>query len=417
MTKQLKVSFHTFGCKLNQVETESIAGQFAAEGYEICSDSQADLFIVNTCAVTSRAEAKSRRYIRKLARLSPGKVIAVGCYPQLKYKEAAGIDGVKIAAGVKDKFKILSLLNNGDNKVSEDPSLERFPAAEDLNFHSRAFVKIQDGCDHGCGYCVVPLLRGLSVSLNSSIVIERIKRLLSVQREIVLTGVDIGSYKDETGCNLADLLNELVKLPDLVRIRLSSIEPPGFSDELLDICASDEKICPHFHLPLQSGSDRILSMMGRGYSASDYIELVKKISAWMPDARIGADVIVGFSHECGEDFNRTKELIDSLPITHIHVFPFSPRPGTKFSVEEDNVPFEIKSDRAEELKKIVHRKREAYIRRFIGKEMMVFFEGASRDCGFTENYIKVKVPNFGKSGFFKVRIQNISGDMVYGVAI
>jgi threonylcarbamoyladenosine tRNA methylthiotransferase MtaB len=405
----LKISFHTFGCKLNQVETEAIVELFTAEGHEVTKEGEGDLIFVNTCAVTGRAEAKARRLLRHLANEYPGQVIAAGCLSQLKPDEIASLGDFKLVLGTKERAQVIALLKAKTAlKVHISPSLagEFFFAGGNF-FHSRLFLKIQDGCDRRCSYCVVRIVRGNSISLSADIVEQRVRRSLAkFPREIVLTGVDIGSYQDEKGISLAGLLSRLEKIPEVVRIRLSSIEPPGFSEELLEICTAGRKICPHFHLPLQSGSDRILKAMGRTYSAHYYAELIQKLAEKLPQVRIGADIIVGFPKETETDFRQTEQLLDESPITHIHVFPFSPRPGTLFMPKDDIIPPQIKEERAMRLKELIYHRNQEYLKRFLDTEKVVFFE--EKDSGFTDNYIRVTVPGENLTGFHTVKLTSLS---------
>ena len=402
----LKVAFHTFGCKLNQVETEAVAEMFATEGFEIGDEREADLFFVNTCAVTGKAEAKSRRFLRKMAKQYPGKVIAAGCYAQAKPLEVAALAEMKMVLGTAEKLQAVKLLENASRMevhVAENPA-GHFVPLSGRRFRSRAFVKIQDGCDHGCSYCIVPVLRGGSVSLPVEEVISRVREAVSGNSpEVVLTGVDIGSYRD-CGVNLSGLLEKLISLPELVRIRLSSIEPPGISESLIDICAGSARICKHFHLPLQAGSDKILRAMGRGYTGREYLNLTAAIRDKMPDARIGADVVTGFPGEEDADFEDTFELVEQSPLTHIHVFPFSVRPGTVFSEKDDIVPHQVKAERAERLRKIIADKNRSFIRNQLGRIKDVYFEESG--SGFTDNYIRVSVPGEKLTGFHAVKLRS-----------
>jgi len=400
----MKIAFHTLGCKLNQVETEAAAAMLAAAGYQIGSDDDADLFFVNTCAVTVKAEAKSRKLLRRLAETHPGKVIAAGCLAQAKAGELHNLGHFRLILGSDRKGETVKMLAESSAlqvAVSGTPLGEFLPSAGS-RFHSRAFIKIQDGCDHKCAYCIVPLLRGPSVSLDADEVVRQVKSTLADKpREIVLTGVDIGSY-NAGGQDLAGLLERLIALDEVVRIRLSSVEPPGFSERLLHVCASSRKICPHFHLPLQSGSTEILRRIGRDYSGEDYLNLTKKIAKVIPDVRIGADVVVGLPGEGDEQFADTFRLIENSPLTHLHIFPFSPRPGTAFTTEDDKIPYPVKEERSSLLTKLGAEKNRAFIAGQKGKIRSVFFE----DCGegFTDNYIRVKCEDNTLRGFHNVKI-------------
>ena len=403
----LKIAFHTFGCKLNQMETEAVAELFAKEGFEISDVREADLFFVNTCAVTGKAEAKSRKYLRRLAQQHPGQVIAAGCLAQAKPAELAEAADFKMILGTSEKGDAVRL-------EAKDAGFQVYVAAKPRGsfiegggnrFRSRSFIKIQDGCDHRCAYCIVPKLRGASVSLPVQDVARQVEDVLSGEpREIVLTGVDIGSYR-EGKSELSDLLEVLLSMDDLIRIRLSSVEPPGFTHRLLEICASSPEICPHVHLPLQSGSDAVLQRVGREYSAGDYLELVNDISHKIPEARIGADVIVGLPGEGDKEFRETAELLEKSPITHLHVFPFSWRPGTKFERRDDIVPASEKAARSRKLRNIAARKNNHFLQSQTGKIRTVFFE--ENGSGFTDNYIRVVMENCDLRGFHDIELLEI----------
>jgi threonylcarbamoyladenosine tRNA methylthiotransferase MtaB len=402
----MKIAFHTFGCKLNQMETEAIAQTFINEGYEVVKDGEADLYFINTCAVTSRAEAKSRRMLCNLAEKHPHKVIAAGCLAQMKPLALDGLADFRLILGVQERMQAPNLLANAVAKVQVSAPQGVFPIESGNLFRSRSFIKIQDGCDHNCSYCIVPSLRGASVSLSAEAVIQRVKSALKIPREIVLTGVDIGSYKDVKGITLAGLLGKITTLPEVVRIRLSSIEPPGFTPDVLEVLINSPKICPHFHIPLQSGSDRILRRMNRKYTAEAYLDLTQQLAKNLPLARIGADIIVGFPDESEDDFSATYNLLKQSPITHIHIFPFSLRPGVSLT-DPDNIPFEVKRERSEKLKRLIAERNKEFLKQNLGRIMTVFFESSSPCEGFTENYIRVVVDCEKVEGFHRVRLESI----------
>lgn len=413
----LRVSFHTFGCKLNQVETEAIAEKFAAEGFIITEGQDADLFFVNTCAVTGKAEAKGRRLIRKLAVDNPGKVISAGCLSQLKPEEISSLGNLKMVLGTRERFNAIEYLKTrgtGGIYVDSEPKAA-FSSVSGNNFRSRLFVKIQDGCSHRCSYCIVPHLRGDSVSMPVDQVISMVEKSLSNNpNEIVLTGVDIGSYCDEFGVTLSGLIPRLAVINKVKRIRLSSVEPPGFTDALIDACINTEKVCHHFHVPLQSGSDRILNLMKRDYTAEQYFTVIRRLADNFPAARIGTDVIVGFPGEKDSDFEETAHGIELSPLNHIHIFPFSPRPGTDFSEVDDDVKPEIKSERSDILRKIISVKYNDFLEQNMGRIETVFFEGDGSRGGLTGNYIRVFVENYLKPGFVKVRLIGLKDGKVIG---
>ena len=403
----IKIAFHTFGCKLNQMETEAVAELFAKEGFEISDVRDADLFFVNTCAVTGKAEAKSRKYLRRLAEQHPGKVIAAGCLAQAKPAELAEAAEFRMVLDTSEKGDAarLAVESSGFRVYVSDKPRGNFINGCGNRYRSRSFIKIQDGCDHNCAYCIVPKLRGASVSLPVQGVVRQVEGALSGDpREIVLTGVDIGSYRDGKS-DLADLLEVLLNIQDLVRIRLSSVEPPGFTDRLLELCASSAKVCPHFHLPLQSGSDAVLQRVKRSYSAADYLTLVNNIAGKIPDARIGADIIVGLPGEGSDEFMETADLIEKSPITHLHVFPFSFRPGTAFDHRDDTIPAVEKAARSRKLRNIAARKNHLFLNSQVGKIRTVFFE--ENGGGFTDNYVRVVTGNCDLRGFHRIELEEI----------
>lgn len=415
----MKIAFHTFGCKLNQVETEAAAEMFAEAGFDICTDDSADLFFVNTCAVTGKAEGKSRRYLHKLAENNPGRVIAAGCLAQAKPYEIAALADFRMVLGTKEKADAVALLsdNSGLNVFVSDSPQGHFSPFSGNRYRSRTFVKIQDGCDHNCSYCIVPKLRGSSVSLQADEVISRVKEAVIPQsHEVVLTGVDIGSYRSN-GMNLTSLLKVLCEIPGLVRIRLSSLEPPGVNDELINFCASNHKICPHFHLPLQSGSNKILQRMNRNYTREEYIALCNSISDKIPDVRLGADVLVGFPGETEQDFMDTVQLVEKTALSHLHIFPFSPRPGTDFGEKDDIISPQVKNHRFNYLKKIIAAKNAEFIDNQLGSVREVFFEADG--SGFTDNYIRVIAQNSKPHGFANVKLANYDSSLraVLGIII
>ncbi len=405
-----KIAFHTFGCKLNQVETEAVAEMFASRRYKVVQGEEADLFFVNTCAVTGKAEAKSRRYLIKLARAHPGQVIAMGCMSQARASELAEKADFRLILGTSERKDALRLLDECSRSriyVADNP-LGGFIPHRFHFFKSRAFVKIQDGCDNNCSFCIVPKLRGPSVSLDADSVVNQVREMLSGGIcEVVLTGVDIGSY-DDGEANLNRLLVRLTSIPELVRIRLSSVEPPGFTPELIETCTTNDKICPHFHLPLQSGSDKILRLMGRSYSAEEFLNITRQLSRKDAYVRIGADVIVGHPGEDEDCFRETYDLIAQSPITHIHIFPFSARPLTEFLPQDDKIPAQVKNERSAALRRLISEKNRRFLKSQIGHRKLVYFEENGR--GFTDNYIRVVLREKNLQGFREVEIRQILED-------
>ena len=342
-----KVAFQTLGCKLNFAETSTIARLFPDEMFErVDPGSSADVFVINTCSVTDTADRKCRQAVRKIIHHNPGAFIAVvGCYAQLRPDEAASIEGVDLVLGNNEKFDIAAYIRNLDKKsVAEVHSCE---AVDNAGFNiswsagdrTRTFLKVQDGCDYHCSYCTIPKARGNSRNPQiSEIVAEASAVTASGVREIVLTGVNVGDFGKSTGETLEDLLRALVKVPGLERLRLSSIEPNLLTDGIARLIAEEAVLMPHIHMPLQSGNDKILGLMRRRYKREIFRERVSMIRKLIPGAAVGADVITGFPGETAEDFEDTLHFLEALPLTYLHVFAFSPRPGTPAASMPGAVP-------------------------------------------------------------------------------
>jgi len=400
-----KVAFYTLGCKLNFAETSYISTLFPEERYtKVSPDQQADIYVINTCTVTSEADRKCRQAIRKFINRSPSSIIAViGCYSQLRAKEIANIPGVDIVLGTKDKFNLVSLLDRTNSKaktaITEAGNIEKekeFIPSWSSGDRTRTFIKVQDGCDYRCAYCTVPLARGRSRNAPISSIIEEIKNISSGGvPEIVITGVNIGDFGKSTGESFTELLRQIENLEEIKRIRLSSIEPDLLKDEIIEMVAKSSKIMPHFHIPLQSGSDKILRLMRRRYTATLFISLVEKIRRAIPLAGIGADIITGFPGETEEDFNETFSLIDSLPVSYLHVFPYSERPGTPAREFKDKVKPEVRNERRKKLTELSKKKNMEFKLMNINSIHEVLFENRVKNrmiSGFTGNYLRVEHP-------------------------
>ncbi len=398
-----KVTFYTFGCKLNQTETSFLENEFNKRGYEtVAFDEPADYVIINTCTVTGRTDYKCRQLIRRAKKISPEAIIAVvGCYAQMAPEKLKSMPGVKLVLGADKKFDIFDHLNanglstgvievHGDNKEFIDSTPDLFAG------HTRAFLKIQDGCDSYCSYCIVPYARGKSRSDQPENVLKNAKKLVAKgYQEIVLTGVHIGKYGHDLHLrpSLFTLLKQMVKIPGIGRIRLSSLEPTEIDDELISFMAGTDKICPHFHVPLQSGDDEILKKMRRHYSVADYFKIIEKISNKISHVGLGSDVIVGFPGETDRHFENTKNLIHQLPFTYLHVFSFSERQGTDACKMAGKVDSTRKKTRSTQLIEIGRQKKTGFYRQSIGQSYDVLFEDdvpGEWMYGFTENYIRVK---------------------------
>ncbi|MGQ9615347.1 MAG: tRNA (N(6)-L-threonylcarbamoyladenosine(37)-C(2))-methylthiotransferase MtaB [Spirochaetota bacterium] len=388
------------GCKLNQFEGEAILQALANYGFrvaKITTNFVPDIVIVNTCTVTSKSDRKSRNSIMRAAGVLRGRglLIVTGCYAETDGQLLRGIDGVNLVVGKSEKSSIPDIVkayfNRGEQRSSYHPSPFNFDYTGGLE-RSRVFIKVQDGCNMGCSYCKVPLARGGSVSRDYHQIIESAKRIASRgYREVVLTGIDLGSYCYE-GIRLGELLIMLLEsTPETLSVRLSSIEPVHFNDELLD-AISDSRIAPHFHVPLQSGSDRILSIMKRPYSVSDYFSMVKRIRDVRPTCHIASDIIVGFPSESEGDFLDTLEVIKSIDFSSLHVFKYSVRKGTDASFLRDDVPYCEKVRRSNAVITLGQALNYAYRSRFVGSVLHAIFQKKSNHyIGVTGNYIKVRV--------------------------
>jgi len=399
-----KVAFHTLGCKLNFAETSTIARTFPEERFErVSPDSHADLYVINTCTVTEAADRKCRQTVRKIIHHNPDAFIAiVGCYAQLRQEEAAAIEGVDLVLGTYEKFDIASYIDNVDkHTVPETHSCETIDTKEFISSWSagdrtRSFLKVQDGCDYHCSYCTIPLARGRSRNPFISEIVEEADRIIaSGVMEIVLTGVNVGDFGKSTGETFEQLLSTLVGIKGLRRLRLSSIEPNLVTEAIIELIAREKVIMPHIHMPLQSGCDKILGLMHRRYKREVFRDKVIKIKERMPDAGIGADVIVGFPGETEEDFEDTFRFLESLPVSYLHVFAYSPRPGTPAATMPGKVRKEDKIRRSRKLIKLSESKRMSLMRNAEGEIHDVLFEKRSSDnmvAGLTGNYIRVMVP-------------------------
>ncbi len=400
-----RVSFHTLGCKLNQAETSALAQQFRHRGYEIVPfREEADLSIINTCTVTNEADAKCRQVIRQAAAASPGGRVAVmGCYSQIKPDEVASLGGVHIVMGNHRKhgiFDLLDQLSHGDDdfiqEVMDLDDVDVFGNIPEIaaTHRTRAYLKVQEGCDYNCSFCIIPTARGIGRSRSMESCLIEARELVKLgYLEIVLTGVNIGTWTDG-GKILYDLVDNLSRIDGLARLRISSIEPNLLTDELIDLVAARDNLCPHFHIPMQHASNNILKAMRRRYHFEDYVNLLDRIITRIPDAAIGADVIVGFPGETEADFAILANALNDLPLSYHHIFRYSAREGTVAAVMANPVhPSEMKR-RSAVLRRISRDKHEAYGRRFLGQVKEVYFEQsplAGRLEGRTENYLRVTV--------------------------
>lgn len=402
--QQRRVSFHTLGCKLNFSESSTIAREFEQGGFvRVASDAEADICVVNTCSVTEHADKKCRSLIRKLHRRNPDAVIAVtGCYAQLKPEDLAKIEGVDIVLSNNDKGdlykRVLELTGKGLPQVysCETDSLTRFFAAFSSGDRTRAFLKVQDGCDYCCSYCTIHYARGASRNLPIADAVAEAQQIAAAgQKEIVITGVNTGDFGRTTDEKFIDLLRALDAVEGIERYRISSIEPNMLTDEIIEFCAASPKFQHHFHIPLQSGSDRILGLMRRRYTTARFAARIGAVRRFMPDAFIGIDVIVGFPGETEADFRETYAFLERLAPAFLHIFPFSERPGTPAVDLPCKVQPSAAARRVAELEALCERLHGTFCAEAVGKEDRVLFESTRRGgmmFGYTGNYRRVKAP-------------------------
>ena len=410
MENKKKVAFYTLGCKLNFSETSTIARNFQDEGFErVDFEEFADMYVINTCSVTENADKQFKQIVRKAMKINDKAfVAAVGCYAQLKPEELAAVDGVDLVLGATEKFKITDYINDlSKNDFSEIHSCEIAEAdfyvgSYSIGDRTRAFLKVQDGCDYKCTYCTIPLARGISRSDALENVLKNAADISQQGiKEIVLTGVNIGDYgKGEFGNKkhehtFLDLVQALDKVNGIERLRISSIEPNLLKNETIDFVSKSRTFVPHFHIPLQSGSNEILAKMKRRYQREVYTERVNKIREVMPDACIGVDVIVGFPSETDENFLETYHFLNEMDISYLHVFTYSERDNTEAASMENVVPINVRNKRSKMLRGLSVKKRRGFYESQIGTSRTVLFESENKEGyihGFTENYVKVKTP-------------------------
>ena len=410
MNGRKKVAFYTLGCKLNFSETSTIARSFEHEEFDRVDFSQpADVYVINTCSVTENADKRFKTIVKQAQKSnSEAFIIAIGCYAQLQPNALAAIDGVDLVLGATEKFKITDYLNDLTKKQL---GAVHSCAIEDADFYvgsysfgdrTRAFLKVQDGCDYKCTYCTIPLARGISRSDTLQNVLNNAREITQKGiKEIVLTGVNIGDYgKGEFGNKkhehtFFELVKALSKVEGLERVRISSIEPNLLKNETIDFVAQSDNFVPHFHIPLQSGSNQLLKLMRRRYMKELYVDRVEHIKSKMPNACIGVDVIVGFPGETDDLFLETYEFLNALDISYLHVFSYSERPNTVAAQMEHKVPKEVRTKRSKMLRGLSSKKRRAFYESQLGSVQTVLFEGENKEGyihGFTPNYVKVKTP-------------------------
>ena len=406
---QKTVAVHTLGCKLNYSESSAITRLMERDGFvKKDFDELADVYVINTCSVTDNADKECRQLVRRIQRKAPGSMVVVtGCYAQLKPKEIAAIDGVDLVLGANEKFNIthhLQQLTKGDaTKICscDIAEVNGFHSSFSVKERTRSFLKVQDGCDYNCSFCTIPLARGKSRSDSIDNVIKNVIQLAgSGVKEIVLTGINLGDFgKDDFGKkttgNFYSLVQTLENLEGIERYRISSIEPNLLTDEIIEFVANSKKFMPHFHIPLQSGSNRVLAAMRRRYRKELYAERIQLIKKLMPHCAIGADVIVGFPGETDEDFKETFDFIDSLEISYLHVFTYSERDNTHALSIKPVVPVNVRNARNKALRNLSYNKLQQFTDHHAGQVRKVLFEGYNKNGmmeGFTDNYIKIIAP-------------------------
>ncbi|NLA50227.1 MAG: tRNA (N(6)-L-threonylcarbamoyladenosine(37)-C(2))-methylthiotransferase MtaB [Bacteroidales bacterium] len=402
--RKKKIAFHTLGCKLNFAETSTLARSFPPERYErVTACQKADIYIINTCSVTGVADRKCRQAVKRFISRSPDAFIAVtGCYAQLRPGELASIPGVDLVLGTNERFNIAGFLEDTRKRSGAEihscelSDTDRFIHSYSAGDRTRSFLKIQDGCDYNCSYCTIPLARGKSRNPEIKTLIDEARAIAARGvKEIVLTGINTGDFGKSTGESLVKLLGELVRVEGIDRYRISSVEPNLLTDDLIEICAAEPRIMPHFHVPLQNGSDKILALMKRRYRRDLFAGRVRHIIDTIPLAGIGTDIIVGFPGESETDFAETFSFLENLPLSYLHVFPFSERPGTTAEKLPEKIPHEEKSMRSKKLLDLSQKKAMEFRKRNRGKNAEVLFEHVRNKgliYGFTGNYIRVEHP-------------------------
>ena len=397
-----KVAFQTLGCKLNFAETSTLVRDFCSHGYALVgTDNPADIYVINTCSVTENANKKARKAVRRALRNSPqAKIVVIGCYAQLNPEEIADMPGVSIVAGTEDKFNLFETIESNELRGqtiilnSEINSGVKFIPSYSMGERTRSFLKVQDGCDYTCSFCTIPLARGKSRSANIADTLIQARKIAETEiKEIVLTGVNIGDFGKKYKESFFDLIQELDKVEGIERYRISSIEPNLLTDEIIYFTANSEKFLPHFHIPLQSGSDQILKAMRRRYNSDLFVRRINKIKSIMPDACIGVDVIVGFPGESEDNFQETSELLNQLDVSYLHVFSYSQRDNTDAVKIKPKISQQTIAERGEKLHCLSMKKKRQFYGKNIGKIRQVLFETYEEGIlsGHSENYVPVSI--------------------------
>jgi threonylcarbamoyladenosine tRNA methylthiotransferase MtaB len=428
-----KISFVTLGCKTNQFESAAMTEAARKEGYRVVSAGEAaDICVINTCTVTARTDAESRRLIRRALRENPAaRIVVTGCYAQIASEEISTMPGVALIIGNTEKRELLHLLRNlGEEqhiKVADISQVgETGPLIlETFAEHTRAFLQVQNGCDSRCSYCIVPHVRGPSRSVRLDDALEGIRTFARQGfQEVVLTGIHLGAFGLDLAppTSLLELLSSAERERIVPRLRLGSVEPTEISDELLDLIATGQTICPHLHIPLQSGDDGVLAAMNRPYTSGFFRKLVDKLTAAVPSLCIGTDIIAGFPGETDEAFERGYRFLETLPLAYFHVFPFSARQDTSAATMPDRVPPPLVKKRAEALRILSSRKKRAYFESFLGREVMVLIQEKRKNgklSGLSRDYLSVSIPDGTEplNTEVRVRVTGIEKDQVTGVVV
>jgi len=427
------ISFVTLGCKTNQFESAAMTEAARKEGYRVVSAGEAaDICVINTCTVTARTDAESRRLIRRALRENPAaRIVVTGCYAQIASEEISTMPGVALIIGNTEKRELLHLLRNlGEEQHIKVADISRVEETgplilETFAEHTRAFLQVQNGCDSRCSYCIVPHVRGPSRSVRLDDALEGIRTFARQgYQEVVLTGIHLGAFGLDLAppTSLLELLSRAERERIVPRLRLGSVEPTEISAQLIDLIATGQTICPHLHIPLQSGDDGVLAAMNRPYTSGFFRKLVDKLTAAVPSLCIGTDIIAGFPGETDEAFERGYRFLEALPLAYFHVFPFSARQGTPASTMPDRVPPPLIKKRAEALRILSSRKKRVYFESFLGREVLVLIQEKRKSGnlrGLSRDYLSVSIPDGSEplNTEVRVRVTGIEKDQVTGVVV
>ena len=426
-TEPKTVAFHTMGCKLNFSETSTISRDFIQQGFKkVNYRDKADIYVINTCSVTENADKEARKLVRQAKRRNPDSSVAIiGCYAQLKPDEIANLDGVDMVLGAEEKFNILNHIDkmamSQDTTVfnSSIENLKNFKPSYSIGERTRSYLKVQDGCDYTCSFCTIPLARGKSRNADVITTIQKAREIESYGvKEIVLTGVNVGDFGSNGDETFLDLISKLDNLENIERIRISSIEPNLLNEEIIEFCCSSNLFMPHYHMPLQSGSNKLLKAMRRRYDREHYRHKVNLIKSLDPSACIGADVIVGFPGETDDDFLDTYNFIKDLDLAYLHVFSYSERENTDAKNYENSVPKTKRAERSKVLRNLSNKKRQNFQEEYLNRARDVLFESMKGGYafGYSDNYIQVKVPGSPEliNSIHSVNLKKVNGEVVLG---